>query len=116
MSRPLPRFRALAYAAAWITIEERDSSLAPWVLHQFPGTHDIIRSLRAAACANPNCHWCRTRHDPKAELKRWFGFHDFRAQPATPEGLSIQEIVVRSALAQEDQLVILPTGSGKSLC
>ena len=106
----------LAYATAWITIEERDSSLAPWVLYQFPETHEMIRSLRATACANPDCRWCRTRHDPKTELRRWFGFDGFRAQPATPEGLSIQEKVVTSALAQQDQLAILPTGSGKSLC
>ena len=106
----------LAYATAWITIEERDSSLAPWVLYQFPETHEMIRSLRATACANPDCRWCRTRHDPKTELRRWFGFDEFRAQPATPEGLSIQEKVVTSALAQQDQLAILPTGSGKSLC
>ena len=106
----------IAFATAWITIEERDSSLAPWVLHQFPETHNIIRSLRATACTNPNCQWCLKRHDPKAELKRWFGFEEFRAEPSTPEGLSIQKKVVTSALAQQDQLAILPTGSGKSLC
>ena len=106
----------LAFAAAWIAIEERDSSLAPWVLHQFPETHKIIQFLRATACTNANCQWCRERHDPTAELKRWFGFEEFRAEPATPEGLSIQQKVVTSALAQQDQLAILPTGSGKSLC
>ena len=86
------------------------------MLHQFPETHNIIRSLRATACTNPNCQWCLKRHDPKAELKRWFGFEEFRAEPSTPEGLSIQKKVVTSALAQQDQLAILPTGSGKSLC
>ena len=106
----------LAYAAAWITIEERDSSLAPWVLYQFPETHKIIKSLRATACADPNCQWCRERHNPQAELKRWFGFEEFRPEPATPDGFSIQEKVATSALAQQDQLAILPTGSGKSLC
>ena len=106
----------IAFATAWITIEERDSSLAPWVLHQFPETHNIIKSLRATACTNPNCQWCLNRHDPKAELKRWFGFEDFRTEPSTAEGLSIQKKVVTSALAQHDQLAILPTGSGKSLC
>ena len=94
----------IAFATAWITIEERDSSLAPWVLHQFPETHNIIRSLRATACTNPNCQWCLNRHDPKAELKRWFGFEDFRTEPSTAEGLSIQKKVVTSALDQHDQL------------
>ena len=106
----------LAYATAWITIEERDSSLSPWVLYQFPEAHNIIRLLRATACADANCQWCRRRHYPRAELQRWFDFEDFRPEPATPEGFSIQEKVVTSALAQQDQLAIMPTGSGKSLC
>ena len=98
----------LAYATAWITIEERDSSLAPWVLYQFPEAHNLIRLLRATACADADYQWCRTRHDPRAELQRWFGFEEFRPEPATPEGFSIQEKVVTATVAQQDQLAILP--------
>jgi ATP-dependent DNA helicase RecQ len=43
----------------------------------------------------------------KAELKRIFGFDEFRAG---------QEAVVRDALADRDLLALMPTGGGKSLC
>jgi ATP-dependent DNA helicase RecQ len=43
----------------------------------------------------------------KAELKRIFGFDEFRAG---------QEAVVRDALAGRDLLALMPTGGGKSLC
>jgi ATP-dependent DNA helicase RecQ len=43
----------------------------------------------------------------KAELKRIFGFDEFRAG---------QEEVVRDALAGRDVLALMPTGGGKSLC
>ena len=43
----------------------------------------------------------------KAELKRIFGFDEFRAG---------QEAVVRDALAGRDVLALMPTGGGKSLC
>ena len=105
-----------AFALAWINLEERDSSLAPWVIHQFPGAHRTIRALRGSPCAGPGCKWCRERHNPEAELKRWFGFDDFRPEPSTPEGDSLQRKIVASALARQDQLAILPTGAGKSLC
>src|SRR5271155_5580171 len=43
----------------------------------------------------------------QAELKRIFGFDEFRAG---------QEAVVRDALAGRDVLALMPTGGGKSLC
>ncbi len=45
--------------------------------------------------------------DLTGELKRIFGFDDFRAG---------QEAVVRDALAGRDLLALMPTGGGKSLC
>ena len=105
-----------AFALAWINLEERDSSLAPWVVHQFPGAHRTIQALRGFPCAGPGCKWCQERHNPQAELKRWFGFDDFRPEPSTPEGDSLQRKIVAAALARQDQLAILPTGAGKSLC
>ena len=105
-----------AFALAWINLEERDSSLAPWVIHQFPGAHRTIQSLRGSPCAGPGCKWCQEWHNPQAELKRWFGFDDFRPGPSTPEGDSLQRKIVTAALARRDQLAILPTGAGKSLC
>src|SRR2546422_10450463 len=45
--------------------------------------------------------------DPQAELQRHFGFPAFRAG---------QREAVDAALAGRDVLVVMPTGSGKSLC
>jgi ATP-dependent DNA helicase RecQ len=45
--------------------------------------------------------------DPRAELRRLFGYPEFRAG---------QEEVVRAVLAGEDVLAVMPTGAGKSLC
>lgn len=44
---------------------------------------------------------------PQAVLERHFGFREF---------LDGQERVIRSVLAGDDTLVVLPTGGGKSLC
>src|SRR5690349_1702604 len=45
--------------------------------------------------------------DPRAELRRIFGFDAFRPG---------QEEAVRAALEGRDALVVMPTGAGKSLC
>jgi ATP-dependent DNA helicase RecQ len=45
--------------------------------------------------------------DPREELRRIFGFSEFR--PGQPEAVS-------AALADLDALVVMPTGAGKSLC
>jgi ATP-dependent DNA helicase RecQ len=45
--------------------------------------------------------------DPREALRRVFGFEDFR--PGQAEAVS-------AALADRDALVVMPTGSGKSLC
>ena len=43
----------------------------------------------------------------KDNLKKFFGFDNFR---------EVQEKIIKGALKKYDQLVILPTGSGKSIC
>src|ERR1700759_2347500 len=45
--------------------------------------------------------------DPRDALRRLFGFEDFR--PGQAEA-------VAAGLADRDALVVMPTGSGKSLC
>ena len=45
--------------------------------------------------------------DVRAALRERFGFEEFRAG---------QEEAVAAALAGRDVLVVMPTGSGKSLC
>ena len=106
----------LAYALAWLSAAGGNSVMPPWVRHQFPAAGTLVRNLRNKACAAPGCAWCRERHDAAKELKRWFGFAGFRAEPATEDGRSMQQAIVDHAMAGDHALGILPTGTGKSLC
>lgn len=106
----------LAYALAWLSVAGGNSVMPPWVRHQFPGAGQLIQRLRDTPCSAPACTWCRTRHDARHELTRWFGFEAFRPQPAGPDGRSLQEAIVEAAMRGEHVLGILPTGTGKSVC
>ncbi len=107
---------SLAYTLAWLSVCGGNSVMPPWVCHQFPEAGELVRRLRDLACTDPKCGWCRERHDTNKELKRWFGFNTFRAEPADVQGKPLQQSIVETALAGEHVLGILPTGTGKSLC
>ncbi len=106
----------LAYALAWLTVAGGNSVMPPWVRHQFPKAGELVRRLRDQPCGSATCDWCRERHDAAKELKRWFGFDEFRAEPATEDGRSMQQAIVELAMASEPVIGLLPTGAGKSLC
>ncbi len=107
---------SLAYALAWLSVAGGNSVMPPWVRHQFPEAGLLVRRLRDKACSNPACNWCRERHDAKKELRRWFGFEEFRAEPCHIDGRPMQQAIVEEAMAGNHVLGILPTGTGKSLC
>ena len=107
---------SLAYALAWLSVAGGNSVLPPWVRHQFPAAGRLIRQLRDQSCGQPACRWCSEHHDACRELRRWFGFPGFRAQPAAADGRPLQQGIVEAALRGEHLLAILPTGTGKSLC
>ena len=107
---------SLAFALAWLSVAGGSSVPPPWVLHQFPDTGRLVRRLRDDACPHSDCGWCRERHDPKKELKRWFGFDGFRPEPSDVDGRPMQQTIIEAAMAGEHLLAILPTGTGKSLC
>ena len=106
----------LAYALAWLSVAGGNSVMPPWVRHEFPEAGHLVRRLRDLACADPACNWCRERQDARKELKRWFGFDNFRPEPADGNGRPMQQSIVEAAMAGESVLGILPTGTGKSLC
>ena len=107
---------AVAYALSWLPVAGANSVLPPWIRHRFPEVFNIVRQLREIACDNPDCEYCRVNHNPQTQLKHFFKFEGFRAEPALPDGGSLQEAIVRSGMNNEPILAILPTGGGKSLC
>ena len=107
---------ALAYALAWLSVSGGNSVMPPWVRHQFPEAGQLVRRLRDTACSESSCEWCQDRHNARRELQRWFGFADFRPEPADEDGRPMQQVIVEAAMAGEHVLGILPTGTGKSLC
>lgn len=103
----------LAYALAWLRVSGGNSVLAPWVRHQFPAVGRLISELRDVPCGQADCQYCNTTHDPRSELKRHFGFEDFRYERP---GESLQHDVVLAGMQGQHVLAILATGGGKSLC
>ncbi|MDP1611391.1 MAG: RecQ family ATP-dependent DNA helicase [Sulfuritalea sp.] len=106
----------LAYALAWLSVAGGNSVMPPWVRHQFLRAGEIVRRLRDIACTDPSCAWCREHHDANKALQHWFGFSDFRPEPADAEGHPLQQAIVEAAMAGRHVLGILPTGTGKSVC
>ena len=116
LAQPAQQGWPLAYALAWLSVAGGNSVMPPWVRHRFPDAGRLVRQLRDLACTDPACHWCRERQDARKELKRWFGFDDFRPQPEDSDGKPMQQTIVEAAMAGTPVLGILPTGTGKSLC
>ncbi len=109
----LPPF---AYVSAWLTVAGGNSVLPPWVRHQFPEVPVILHQLREQPCDRPDCTYCRKHHDPRFYLQRFFGFENFRPQPQSEDGSSLQETIVKAAARSVSLFATLPTGGGKSLC
>ena len=107
---------SLSYALAWLWVSGGNSVMPPWVRHQFPGAGELVRRLRDRRCGDRECPWCQERHNARRELKRLFGFDEFRAEPEYEDGRPMQQAIVESAMGGEHVLGILPTGTGKSLC
>ena len=107
---------ALPYCLAWLRVSGGSSVLPPWVLHRFPEVTIILHTLRDLPCNNPDCTYCKKTHDPVGQLQRFFSFDSFRPTPAREDGSSLQQAVVKCAMADRSLLAILPTGGGKSLC
>jgi ATP-dependent DNA helicase RecQ len=106
----------LAYALAWLSVAGGNSVMPPWVRFQFPESGELVRRLRDTPCVDAACGWCREHHDARMELKRWFGWDAYRAEPVADEGGSMQQAIVEAAMRGEHVLGILPTGAGKSVC
>jgi ATP-dependent DNA helicase RecQ len=107
---------ALAYAVTWLRVAGSNSVLPPWVRMEHPATIGLIQQMREVPCKAPDCVYCRRVHNPKAQLKGFFGFDDFRPIPRNAAGGSLQQDIIEAGMRNESLLAILPTGGGKSLC
>ena len=105
-----------AYALAWLTVAGGSSVLPAWVWRQHPDTARLLASLRDTPCGDGACAWCRGAFDAVGWLAQTFGFDSYRAEPAAPDGGSLQQRIVESGLGGRPHLAVLATGGGKSLC
>lgn len=109
---------ASGFLVAWLEVAGADSTLPEWVWRRFPEVLRWMRRLRSSPCTDPDCAYCRETHDAQKQLRRYFGFEDFRTDPelSGSPGVSLQHELVRRGMSDEPLLGILPTGGGKSLC
>lgn len=101
----------LAYALALISTTDRRSITPGWVLNSYPAVEYVIHLLRQKPCNDPRCPYCQVQLDARANLKRFFGYDQFR----TYQGEPLQQKAVEAALSGRSLLAIFPTGGGKSL-
>ena len=101
---------ALAYALALIDTTDTCSITPGWVLHTYPEVEGIIKRLRHTPCKS-GCSYCNTHVNIHYNLKRYFGYDQFR----TYEGEALQEKAAQAAVEGKSLLAIFPTGGGKSL-
>lgn len=100
----------LAYALAIIYCEDKYSITPAWVLKNFPNVENVIRLLTNVPCEE-GCKYCADKLNSHKQLKRFFGYEDFRKF----EGEDLQKNAVEAAIRGESLLAIFPTGGGKSL-
>ena len=105
----------LAYLLAWLPVAGGNSIIPPYVEKRFAAS-ELAVQLRDTHCGDRGCPWCSERLDPVKALNRWFGYPDFRPNPQSREGESLQRLITERHLARAHVLGILPTGAGKSLC
>lgn len=100
----------LAFALALISTSERNSVTPPWVLHSYPNVESVVHRLRHIRCVE-GCAYCNDKLDVRLNLKRFFGYDEFRTYGGEP----LQENAARAAVEGKSLLAIFPTGGGKSL-
>lgn len=100
----------LAYALALIDSTDHRSITPGWVIRNYPNVEHIIHQLRHRHCQQ-GCDYCNKELDVHHNLKRFFGYNEFR----TYEGEPLQERAAQAATEGKSLLAIFPTGGGKSL-
>lgn len=100
----------LAYCLATISTEDKESIIPYWVQKTYPKVQDVYRILRGIPC-EAGCIYCRNAFHIHAQLKKKFGYDDFRKYDGEP----LQEKAVEAAVHGKSLLAVFPTGGGKSI-
>ena len=100
----------LAYALALINTDDRYSIIPPWLLQNYPNINLVMEFLRNIPCRE-GCVYCKEHLNIHINLKRFFGFDEFRTYNDEP----LQENAIQAAVNGCSLLAIFPTGGGKSL-
>ncbi len=100
----------LAYALALISCDDKNSITPPWILVNYSNVENVIRLLCNVPCKE-GCEYCASILDAQKQLKRIFGYNDFRVYNGEP----LQEKAVVAAVEGKSVLAIFPTGGGKSI-
>ncbi len=100
----------LAYALALISCDDKNSITPPWILVNYSNVENVIRLLCNVPCKE-GCEYCASKLDAQKQLKRIFGYNDFRVYNGEP----LQEKAVVAAVEGKSVLAIFPTGGGKSI-
>ena len=102
--------KELAYALALIGCNDHCSITPPWLLYNFPKIENVIKFLCNQPCQT-GCAYCNNLLDVHKNLKRIFGFDNFR----TYNGEPLQEKAAKAAVEGKSLLAVFPTGGGKSI-
>lgn len=100
----------LAYALAIINCDDKNSITPPWVLRKYPKVENVIKFLRQIPCET-GCEYCKSKLNIHKQLKKYFGFDNFR----TYNGEPLQEKAAQAAVDGKSLLAVFPTGGGKSI-
>ena len=104
------------YLVAWLNVAGYNSTIPNWVKNQFPDISELVDVIREHPCRSKKCEYCLDHHNPQSRLKHYFQFDEFRPEPSSESGGSLQEEIVQAGMSNKPLLAILPTGGGKSLC
>ena len=94
---------ALTCLLAWLPTAGGNSIIPPYVENRFRASV-LATKLRSTNCGDRNCQWCSKQLDATKALKRWFGHPEFREQPRSRDGNSLQRAIVEKHLAREHVL------------
>lgn len=100
----------LAFCLSLIHANDEFSIMPPWILKNYPEVDALMHKLRGKPCSQ-GCVYCNEQLDAQKGLKQYFGYDAYR----TFDGVPLQENAVKAAIANKSQLVIFPTGGGKSI-